>query len=349
MSTSTIKNSFASDNVSSACPEIIEALITANSGIASSYANDKHSLHLNSLFSAIFETEVAVYPVLSGTAANALALSAIAPSFGKIYCHQMSHINTDECGAPEFFTGGAKLIPIASDDGKITPKLLENMIRGIGNVHSAQPAALSLTQSCEVGTIYQLDELTALIAKAKQYHLKVHMDGARFSNALAAIGASPADMTWRAGVDVLSFGGTKNGCIAAEAVIFFNPDQVGPFPFLHKRSGQLISKMRFVSAQLEAYVKDDLWLKNARHANQMANKLSKGLAALTGIELAYPTQSNEIFAHMSRETIQRMAAAGYTVTEGELDETAPPRFVTSWNTTEAEVEALLSAVRSALL
>ncbi|MFT5708029.1 MAG: threonine aldolase, partial [Oceanospirillaceae bacterium] len=202
MSTPIIKNSFASDNVSSACPEILEALIAANSGIASSYANDKHSMHLNSLFSAIFETEVAVYPVLSGTAANALALSAIAPSFGKIYCHEMSHINTDECGAPEFFTGGAKLIPIASDDGKITPQRLENMIRGIGNVHSAQPAALSITQSCEVGTVYQLEELSALIAKAKQYDLKVHMDGARFSNALAATGASPADMTWRSGVDV---------------------------------------------------------------------------------------------------------------------------------------------------
>lgn len=342
------KNSFASDNVSSACPEIMNALVATNNGIASSYGADKHSIQLNALFSEIFETSVAVFPVLSGTAANALALSAITPSYGKVYCHEMSHINTDECGAPEFFTGGAKLIPIASANGKITPNSLEDMIRGIGNVHSAQPAALSITQSCEVGTVYQLDELKPLTAMAKQYNLKVHMDGARFSNALVAIDASPADMTWRSGVDVLSFGGTKNGCLAAEAVIFFNPDQVGSFPFLHKRSGQLISKMRFVSAQLEAYIKDELWLRNARHANAMAARLSHGLNTLPGIELAFQTQSNEVFAHIPRKAIDQLNASGYTVTEGELDETAPPRFVTAWNTSETEVEELLLAVRSAL-
>ena len=342
-----VKNCFASDNVSSACPEVMEAMIAANNGIASSYGADQHTENLTAAMSEIFERDVAVFPVLSGTAANALALSALAPSFGKVYCHEMSHINTDECGAPEFFTGGAKLIPIASDNGKISPDKLTAMIRGKGNVHAAQPAVVSITQSCEVGTVYQLDEIAALTAAAREHDLKVHMDGARFANGLVSLGATPAEMTWKAGVDVLSFGGTKNGCLAAEAVVFFNPDQVGSFPFLHKRSGQLISKMRFVSAQLEAYIAKDVWMRNARHANAMAAQLSKGMTAIDGIELAFPTQSNEIFAHMSRRVIERLAEAGYIVTEGELDETAPPRFVTAWNTQEAEVEAFLAALRIA--
>ncbi len=343
-----VKNSFASDNVSSACPEILDALIAANRGVAASYGNDQHTNNLDHLFSDIFETPVRVFPALSGTAANALALSAITPAFGKVYCHEMSHINTDECGAPEFFTGGAKLIPIASTDGKISPESLENVIRGIGNVHSAQPASLSLTQSCEVGTVYQSDEISKLSDKAHQHGLKVHMDGARFSNALVSLGVSPAEMTWKSGIDVLSFGGTKNGCLAAEAVIFFNPDDVGSFPFLHKRSGQLISKMRFVSAQLEAYVSDDLWLSNARHANAMAARLSGAMSKLPGIQLAYPTESNEIFVEMPRDVIEKMNGLGFTVTEGELDETAPPRFVTAWNTQDSEVDQLLAALRVAL-
>ena len=348
MSTAPVKNSFASDNVSSACPEVLDALIAANAGIASSYGADKHTADLQSSLSELFETEVTVFPVLSGTAANALALSALAPSFGKVYCHEMSHINTDECGAPEFFTGGAKLIPIVGADGKITPDSLSSVIRGVGNVHAAQPAALSLTQSCEVGTVYQLDEIASLAATAHEHELKVHMDGARFANALVSLDVSPAEMTWKAGVDVLSFGGTKNGCLAAEAVVFFKPELVGAFPFLHKRAGQLISKMRFVSSQLEAYIANDTWLVNARHANAMAARLSAGMAALPDIELCWPTQSNEIFVHMPRAVIERLNAAGFTVTEGELDETAPPRFVTAWNTTDAEVDQLLEALHAAL-
>lgn len=348
MSTSLVKNCFASDNVSSACPEVMEALITANNGIALSYGADQHTENLAIMLSEIFERQVAVFPVLSGTAANALALSAITPSYGKVFCHQMSHINTDECAAPEFFTGGAKLIPIDSNDGKIRASNLISMIRGKGNVHSAQPATLSITQSCEVGTVYQLEEIAELSDAAHQHGLKVHMDGARFANALASLDVSPAQMTWKSGVDVLTLGGTKNGCIAAEAVVFFNPEQVGAFAFLHKRSGQLISKMRFVSAQLEAYISNDLWLKNARHANAMAARLSAEMAAMKGIELAYATESNEVFAHLPEIVIERLARQGYQVTEGELDETAPPRFVTAWNTQLNEVDALLDAIREAL-
>lgn len=341
-----MKNNFASDNTSTACPEVMDAVIAANSGIATSYGDDDHSKRLQEKLSEVFEKEVIVFPVVSGTAANALALSALTPSYGKIYCHEMSHINTDECGAPEFFTGGAKLIPIATENGKITPGNLEHMIRGKGNVHSAQPATLSITQSCEVGALYQINEISSLAKLAHEYGLNVHMDGARFANGLVALDVSPAEMTWKAGIDVLSFGGTKNGCLAAEAVVFFKPELVQSFPFLHKRAGQLLSKMRFISAQLEAYISEGVWLRNARHANFMAARLSHGLSNISGVELAYPTESNEIFAHMSREMINALSELGYTVTEGELDETAPPRFVTAWNTQESEVDELLAAVES---
>jgi len=344
MSNNVVINCFASDNVSCACPEVMDAVVAANSGIAASYGADSHTVKLQATLSDFFETGVIVFPVVSGTAANALALSALTPSYGKVFCHQMSHINTDECAAPEFFTGGAKLIPLASDDGKITPEALTAAIRGKGNVHAAQPAALSITQSCEVGTVYQLDEIAAVAKTAHEHGLNVHMDGARFANALVALNTSPAEMTWKSGIDVLSLGGTKNGCLAAEAVVFFKPELVQAFPYLHKRAGQLLSKMRFVSAQLEAYVSNDIWRRNAQHANAMAARLSKGLAAIPGIELEFPTQSNEIFANIPRKVIERLAAKGIQITEGELDETAPPRFVTAWDSKVEDVDNLIAAI-----
>ena len=337
-------NNFASDNVSCACPEVMDAVVAANAGIAVSYGQDNHTLNLEKTLSEFFEWPVTVFPVVSGTAANALALSALTPSYGKVFCHQMSHINTDECAAPEFFTGGAKLIPITSNDGKITPSALTSVFRGSGNVHSAQPAALSITQSCEVGTVYQLDEISAVAQTAHDHGLNVHMDGARFANALVSLDASPAEMTWKSGIDVLSLGGTKNGCLAAEAVVFFNADLARSFPFLHKRSGQLISKMRFVSAQLEAYVTSGVWKRNAEHANALASRLSKGLASIPGIEIEFPTQSNEVFANIPRTLINRLAERGIEVTEGELDETAPPRFVTAWDSKVEDVDQLIAAI-----
>ena len=343
----TMKNSFASDNVSCACPEVMGALLAANEGIAGSYGNDEWSARLQQRLSTVFEKQVTVFPVVSGTVANALSLAALTPAYGKVFCHELSHINTDECGAPEFFTQGAKLIPIHSITGKITVDALQQAIRGRGNVHSAQPAALSITQSCEVGAVYRVDEITKLTALAHEHGLRVHMDGARFANALASLGVSPAEMTWKAGVDVLSLGGTKNGCLAAEAVVFFNEQDVGDFSFLHKRSGQLLSKMRFIAAQLEAYLSDDVWLRNARHANAMAKRLSQGLTDL-GLELAYPVEANELFVHLPQTLIEVLDQQGYAIAEGELDETAPPRFVTAWNTSEQEVDALLVAMREAL-
>ena len=340
-------NNFASDNVSCACSEVMQALARANIGTTPSYGEDPWTTGLCARLSEIFETPVTAFPVTTGTAANALALSALTPSFGKIFCHELSHINTDECGAPEMFTGGAKLIDMCGTDGRISADTLEQAIYGRGNVHHAQPSAVSITQACESGTVYPLDEIKAITSVARAHQLPVHMDGARFANALVTLGITPAQMTWQAGIDVLSFGGTKNGCLAAEVVIFFKPELVGDFPFLQKRAGQLLSKSRFISAQFEGYLADDVWLRNARQANTMAQRLSRGLDALPGIELAYPTQSNEVFVRMPRSLIKALAQQGIKVNDEELDGKAM-RFVTAWDTSEAEVDDLLMALTAQL-
>ena len=334
---------FASDNVTSACPEVMDAVIAANSGIAGSYGDDEWSLALKNRLSEIFETEVEVFLAVTGTASNALALSALAPVFGKIYCHELSHINTDECGAPELFTGGAKLIPMRSSNGRIDAIDLAETIRGSGNVHVTQPSVVSVTMSCETGTVYQLDEIKAISKIAHDNKMSMHMDGARFANALVSLDVSPAEMTWKSGVDVLTLGGTKNGCLAAEAVVFFKPEMVGNFPFLHKRSGQLLSKMRFISSQLEAYLTNDVWLRNARHANAMAKILSEGLNSFANIKLAYPTQSNEVFVHLPRDVIDYLNSAGYDINEEELDGKAV-RFVTAWNSEVKDINDLLDTL-----
>ena len=336
-------NTFASDNISSACPEVMEALAKANEANSPSYGEDPWTRDLAVRLGEIFETPVTVFPVTTGTAANALALSTLTPAFGKIFCHELAHINTDECGAPELFTGGAKLIDMSGANGRITAQALEETIYGAGNVHHAQPASVSITQACESGTVYSIEEIEAIAAVAHSHNLSMHMDGARFANALVTLGVTPAQMTWQVGIDVLSFGGTKNGCLAAEAVVFFKPELVGDFPFLQKRAGQLLSKSRFISSQFMGYLADDVWIRNARQANAMAQRLSKGLADLPGLELAYPTQSNEVFVVMPAALIDRLSATGLAINDEELDGKAV-RFVAAWNTTETEVDALLAVL-----
>lgn len=336
-------NTFTSDNISSACPEVMEALAKANEANSPSYGEDPWTHDLAARLGEIFETTVTVFPVTTGTAANALALSTLTPAFGKIFCHELAHINTDECGAPELFTGGAKLIDMPGANGRITAQALEETIYGAGNVHHAQPASVSITQACESGTVYSIEEIEAIAAVAHSQNLSMHMDGARFANALVTLGVTPAQMTWQAGIDVLSFGGTKNGCLAAEAVVFFKPELVGDFAFLQKRAGQLLSKSRFISSQFAGYLADDVWMRNARQANLMAQRLSKGLADLPGLELAYPTQSNEVFVVMSAALIDRLSATGLVINDEELDGKAV-RFVAAWNTSESEVDALLAVL-----
>ena len=334
---------FASDNVAGACPEVLDALMKANEGDSAPYGNDDYSKVLQEKFSEIFEKEVIVYPTASGTAANALALSTMTPVFGNIYCHKLAHINTDECGAPEFYTGGAKLIPLTGINGKITPEELEKNISGTGIVHHTQPSSVSITQVCETGEVYELDEIKKIADIANKHKLNMHMDGARFANALVALNCTPAEMTWKSGIDVLSFGATKNGCIAAEAIIFFKPELVGNISFLMKRAGHLLSKMRFVSAQLDAYISNDVWLKNAKQANEMGKKLSDGLVKHNSIKLAYPTQANEVFAKFPREMIEHLNSLGYKMNEDELDGQAV-RLVAAWNTLNSDVESFLESI-----
>ena len=338
---------FASDNVSPACPEVMEAINNANNGYIDSYGNDKFSLDLDKKFSELFEKDVKVFTAITGTAANSLALSALTPPYGNIYCHKLSHINVDECGAPEFFTGGAKLITLEGKNGKFTADELNKNIRGSGVVHNTQPSTVSITQSCETGLIYEINEVLEITKIAHKNGMKVHMDGARFSNAAASLNRSPAEMTWKSGVDILTFGGTKNGCLDAEAIIFFNLNDVDKFPYMHKRSGQLLSKTRFLSSQLIAYIKDGLFLKNARQSNLMAKILSEKLSKINSIQLTYPTQSNEIFIKIPKSIQDHLNNNGYSVQQDEMFDNSV-RLVAAWNTTEKDIDKLINIIKQKL-
>lgn len=341
---------FGSDNVTPAAPAIIAAITAANTGAVHSYGDDPYTQLLQKIASEVFETELAIYPVTTGTAANALALSTLVPPFGAIYGHETAHIVTDECGAPEFYTGGAKVIGLPTSDGKLTPAQLEaplQFAKDMG-VHHVRPAALSLTQSTEWGTAYTPDEVKALAEAARAHGLGVHMDGSRLANAIAHLECSPAEITWKAGVDVLCVGATKNGAMAAEAVVFFDRARAAEFESRRKRGGHLWSKMRFLSAQLVAYLEDRLWLRNARHANAMATRLGAGLAAVPGVRLVQKAQANELFVEMPERLIEALLADGF-----EFYRWAAPagvtgsvvRLVTSFCTTEQDVDTLVAAAR----
>lgn len=317
----------------------------ANAGAAMPYGADEITRRLEQRFAAIFEHAVAVFPVATGTAANALALACLMPAWGAAYCHEEAHIATDECGAPEFFTGG-KLVLCPGEHGKLSPETLAGRIVGAGAVHQVQPAVLSLTQQTEAGTVYRPEEIAGLSDVARRHGLAVHMDGARFANAVASLGCTPAAITWRAGVDVLSFGATKNGALAAEAVVFFDPAKADAIGFRRKRAGHLLSKLRFVSAQLEAYLTDDLWLRNARHANAMATRLGAGLGRLPGAQLLHPIDGNEVFVALPESAIARLAAAGFGFYR--WGDAPILRLVTAFDTDGAAVDALLGVANAAL-
>ena len=344
---------FASDNTSGVAPEIMTALAAVNQGIASGYGADGVTKSLDKRFAEVFEREVKVFPVATGTAANALALSCLTPPYGAIYCHAGAHIQVDECGAPELFTGGAKLRPLPGAHAKLTPDVVDRSISGAEVVHSTQPAVLSLTQSTEAGTLYKLDELAALTQVARRHNLKVQMDGARFANALVALNCSAAEMTWKAGVDVLAFGATKNGALAAEAVVFFDPALAESFGYRRKRGGHLFSKMRFLSAQLDAYLTNDLWLRNARHANAMAARLADGLAALPGLALVHPVESNQVFLRLPLTLAEALRARGHAFYDwdeetgkggGVTGSETTVRLVTAFNTMAETIEVFLTDV-----
>ncbi|MCC7272924.1 MAG: low specificity L-threonine aldolase [Alphaproteobacteria bacterium] len=341
---------FASDNTAGAHPAIVAALAAASDGRAMPYGNDPWTERVAARLAALFEREVAVFPVATGTAANALALAALTPPWGAVLCHEAAHIQVDECGAPELLTGGAKLVPLAGDHGKIAAGALDAALaRGVfGVVHSVQPSVLSLTQATESGTVYTPDEVRALAGRARAKGLAVHMDGARFANAVAALGVAPAAITWRAGVDVLSLGATKDGAFAAEAIVFFDRARADGFAYRRKRAGHLFSKMRFLSAQLDAWLADDLWLANARHANAMARRLAEGLGRLPGVHLQHPVEANAVFAALPGAVIARLAAAGFRFYRWPDDTADAVRLVTAWDTRADDVDALVAAAREGI-
>ncbi|HEU0222274.1 MAG TPA: beta-eliminating lyase-related protein, partial [Paracoccaceae bacterium] len=340
-----------SDNAGPAAPEIIAAVARANEGYAHSYGADDIMARVTTRIREVFEApEAAVHLVPTGTAANALALACLCPPWATVYCHTHAHSAEDECGAPEFYSGGAKLTLIEGPHGKIAPAALEAALAAAARVgvHNVQKGALSLTNATEAGTIYAPHEVAALAALARREGIPVHMDGSRFANALVRLGCSPAELTWKAGIDALSFGGTKNGLMGVEAVLLFDPAKSWEFELRRKRGGHLFSKHRFLSAQIEAYLADDLWLGLAARANAMADRLTEGLRA-RGATLLHPVEANMMFARFPRAAHRRLRAAGaqYYIWDGDeslagpADEPVTCRLVCNWALTEAEVDAFL--------
>ena len=342
---------FASDNAGIVHPKIMQAMVDANTSYAMPYGNDDIMEGVRTQLREIFEArDAAVYLVATGTAANSLALACYTQPWQTIFCAQFSHIEEDECNAPEFYAGGAKLTLVPTDD-KMTPDALAAAIARRphnANVHMAQAGSVSITQVTEFGSVHTLKELRALTAVAKDANLPVHLDGARFANALTALDCTPAEMTWKSGVDVVSFGGTKNGCAGVEAVIFFDPSKAWEFELRRKRGAHLFSKHRYLSAQMAGYLKDDLWKDMARSANAACARLTAGLHA-NGAEFLHTPQANMIFARFPRAVHQKLHAAGakYYVLDGDVangpaEEHLACRLVCDWAMTDALVDQFLS-------
>lgn len=338
---------FASDNTSGAAPEVMAALARANDGYQRSYGADVGMERATALVREVLEApEASVYLVATGTAANSLSLALTCPPWGSVFCHNKAHVAEDECNAPEFYTGGAKLVLVDGPHGKIDAGALRAQLDriGAGGVHSLQAGMLTVTNVTEAGTVYTPKEIAALTALAKAKGLPCHLDGARFANALVATGASPAEMTWKAGIDLLSFGGTKNGCLGVEAVVIFDPAKAYEFELRRKRGGHLFSKHRFLSAQFEAYLQGGLWLRLAAQANAMAARLRDGLALRGEVVQSHPVEANMMFPEWNAGTHARLKAAGAEYYAWDLPkEREAARLVTSWSTTEADVDRFLQA------
>jgi len=346
---------FASDNTSPVPPQILEALIEINRGYALPYGVEPEMTEVRDRIRVLFEApEAEVYLVATGTSANALALACLCPPWATVFCHRNAHIEEDECCAPEFYTGGAKLTLVDGLHAKMTPEALEQAIgfAARAGVHNAQKGAVSITNATELGAVYSAGEVAALCTIAKSAGLPVHMDGARFANALVSAGCSPAEMTWKAGIDVLSFGGTKNGLMGVEAVVLFDPAKAWEFELRRKRGGHLFCKHRYLSAQMDAYLGDDLWLKLAERANAAAARLSKGIEALPETRILHPTEANAVFAAWPRSghRIAQEKGAQYYLwpmdqsLEGAGQELLSARLVCSWCTTDEDVDQFLDAI-----
>jgi len=343
---------FDSDNQSGVSPRILESLVSACSGSAPSYGNDDWTKRAENALGRLFGRDVRAFFVATGTAANCLALSTVANPSDAILCHRQAHIAVDELSAPEFFTGGARLLPLETDSGKITAKDLNGSLDTLPaqRPHNVKVSALSISQATENGLIYSQAELTQLADAAHQRGIHVHMDGARFANAVAALACEPADIAWKAGVDVLSLGASKNGALAAEAVIIFNEELAKDFDLRRKRAGQLVSKGRLFGAQFVSWLQDDHWIEMARNANKTAQYLSATLKTHDEVKPTWPVEANEVFVVMKRDLLARLKAGGVRCSgwyhrsvprsTSMSDDELPVRFVTSWSTTRSEVDAL---------
>lgn len=334
---------FASDNYAGICPEALAALLAANAGHAPAYGDDEWTRRVSDRLRELFATDCDIYFVFNGTAANSLALASLCQSYHGVICHEIAHVETDECGGPEFFSNGSKLLPAKGEDGKLTPESVLEVITRRSDIHYPKPRVVTLTQSTEVGTLYRPDEIAAIADLAHQRGLRVHMDGARFANAVAALDIAPADLTWRVGVDVLCFGGTKMGLPVGEAVVFFDRALAQDFAWRCKQAGQLASKMRFLSAPWLGMLEADAWLHHARHANAMAQRLAAGLASIPGASLLFPVEANGVFVNLPATVLDGLRALDwrfYTFIGGGA------RFMFAWDTNPQRVDALLADLRT---
>jgi threonine aldolase len=339
----TSRRQFASDNYSGICPEAWQAMADANAGHAQAYGEDRWTARAADRLRDLFETDCEVFFVFNGTSANSLALSALCQSYHSVLCHELAHIETDECGAPEFFSNGTKVLLAKGENGKIDPAAVEYLVERRSDIHYPKPRVLSLTQATEAGTVYDVAETRRLCESAQRFGLYVHMDGARFANAIVSLNVAPKAITWQAGVDVLCFGGTKNGLAVGEAVIFFRRELANEFAFRCKQAGQLASKMRYLSAPWCGLLETDAWLRNARQANQAAAELARGCAEIPGIELLYPRQANSVFLRLPPTLETGLQNRGWRFYR--FIGAGGARFMCSWDTTSADVQALLTDLR----
>jgi threonine aldolase len=342
-SLSDAKFQFASDNTAGVCPEALAAMQAANAGYVPSYGDDHHTTRASDLFRELFETDCDVYFVFNGTAANSLALASLCQSYHSVICHDSAHVETDECGAPVFFSNGTKLLTAQGPHGKLDRFEVERIVTARNDVHYPKPRVISITQATESGTIYRVDEIRGLAELARRYRLHLHMDGARFANAVASAGVSPKAMTWQSGVDVLCFGGTKNGMAVGEAVVFFNRALSEEFEFRCKQAGQLASKMRFLAAPWVAMLQDGAWLRHASHANRLARLLGEEVQRVPGVRLLHPVEASGVFAEMPDRYHEGLKDRGwlyYRFIGGGA------RLMCSWQTTESDIAELMRDLRA---
>ncbi len=335
---------FASDNYAGICPEAWQSMAEANVGHAPGYGDDLWTARASNLLRDLFETDCEVFFAFNGTASNAMALAALCQSYHSIICHELAHVETDECGAPEFFSNGTKLLLVPGEGGRIDPDSVAAVVQKRVDIHYPKPRVLSLTQATELGSVYSIEQLQGLREVAERFHLKIHMDGARFANAMATLNVPPKEVTWKAGVDVLCFGGTKNGMAVGEAIIFFKKELAQEFAYRCKQAGQLASKMRFLSAPWVGMLESGAWLENARRANAGALRLEVGLKKVAGVEFISSRQANAVFVRLPPPVCDALRAKGwrfYTFIGA-----GGARFMCSWDTTSADVDALVSDIDS---